>query len=168
MLSQKPEISRYPQVILTQKHVEQALLDLLSREGRLLVERNTRPTKLIIDEDCLTNSDAHPITVVLELSNKTESTVQHPRVKSDREEEEKQSKSVGTETTHRVDNPQPCQKEIVRTKYLIGCDGARSWTRVQLGIPMQGERTNNHFGVMDILPLTNFRMPEFLEKSLKN
>ena len=47
--------------------------------------------------------------------------------------------------------------EAVRAKYVVGCDGARSWVRRQLGIPMEGDRTNRHFGVMDIVPLTDFR-----------
>lgn len=47
--------------------------------------------------------------------------------------------------------------ETVRAKYVVGCDGARSWVRRQLGIQMEGDRTNRHFGVMDIVPLTNFR-----------
>lgn len=29
--------------------------------------------------------------------------------------------------------------EIIRAKYMIGCDGAHSWTRRQLGFQMQGE-----------------------------
>ena len=45
----------------------------------------------------------------------------------------------------------------MRAKYVVGCDGAHSWVRHQLNIPMEGEKTNRHFGVMDIVPLTDFR-----------
>lgn len=31
--------------------------------------------------------------------------------------------------------------EIVRAKYMIGCDGAHSWTRKQLGFHLEGEQT---------------------------
>jgi hypothetical protein len=31
------------------------------------------------------------------------------------------------------------QDETVRAKYLLGCDGAHSWTRAQVGIDMVGE-----------------------------
>ena len=33
-------------------------------------------------------------------------------------------------------------KEIVRAKYMIGCDGAHSWTRNQLGYKLEGEQTD--------------------------
>lgn len=31
--------------------------------------------------------------------------------------------------------------EIINAKYLIGCDGAHSWTRNQVGISLEGEST---------------------------
>ena len=49
------------------------------------------------------------------------------------------------------------QTEIVKAKYLIGCDGAHSWTRRQLGFELEGEATDFIWGVLDIVPLTNFR-----------
>jgi 2-polyprenyl-6-methoxyphenol hydroxylase-like FAD-dependent oxidoreductase len=38
----------------------------------------------------------------------------------------------------------PPQMETVRAKYVIGCDGAHSWTRRNLGIKMQGEQTSEY------------------------
>lgn len=46
--------------------------------------------------------------------------------------------------------------ETVKAKYLIGCDGAHSWTRRQLGIQLEGEQTDLIWGVLDIIPITNF------------
>lgn len=48
--------------------------------------------------------------------------------------------------------------EIIMAKYMIGCDGAHSWTRRQLGFQMEGEQTDFVWGVLDILPITDFRM----------
>ena len=48
------------------------------------------------------------------------------------------------------------QIETVKARYLIGCDGAHSWTRRQLGIKMIGDQTNFVWGVLDMIPLTNF------------
>ena len=48
-------------------------------------------------------------------------------------------------------------QEVVYAKYLVGCDGGRSTVRQQLGIQLEGERSRQHFGVMDIVPLTDFR-----------
>ncbi|KAF8600073.1 hypothetical protein BDV93DRAFT_497033, partial [Ceratobasidium sp. AG-I] len=39
--------------------------------------------------------------------------------------------------------------ETVKAKYLIGCDGAHSWTRAQLGISMVGDTSNDVWGVVD-------------------
>lgn len=46
--------------------------------------------------------------------------------------------------------------EVVRAKYVIGADGAHSWVRKSLGITMDGEQTNYIWGVIDIVPDTNF------------
>jgi len=46
--------------------------------------------------------------------------------------------------------------ETVHAKYVIGCDGARSWTRRALGFELQGEATDFIWGVMDIVPITDF------------
>lgn len=47
--------------------------------------------------------------------------------------------------------------EIIRAKYMIGCDGAHSWTRHKLGFTMEGEQTDFIWGVLDIIPITDFR-----------
>ncbi|UZJ57598.1 hypothetical protein CBS101457_006918 [Exobasidium rhododendri] len=44
----------------------------------------------------------------------------------------------------------------VKAKYVVGCDGAHSWTRKWLGYEMQGEQTEYIWGVMDGEPITNF------------
>lgn len=46
--------------------------------------------------------------------------------------------------------------QTVKAKYVIGCDGAHSWTRSQLGIKMTGEHTDFVWGVIDIIPITDF------------
>jgi len=50
--------------------------------------------------------------------------------------------------------------EVIHAKYMIGCDGAHSWTRRQLGFQMEGEQTNFIWGVLDIKPITDF--PEYV------
>lgn len=47
--------------------------------------------------------------------------------------------------------------EIVHAKYVVGCDGAHSWTRRQLGFQLEGEPTDFIWGVLgdrsSLLPL---------------
>lgn len=47
--------------------------------------------------------------------------------------------------------------EVIKARYMIGCDGAHSWTRGQIGSELQGEPTDFIWGVLDIVPITDFR-----------
>jgi phenol 2-monooxygenase len=44
----------------------------------------------------------------------------------------------------------------VRAKYVVGCDGARSVTRAAIGRELTGDATNQSWGVMDVLAVTDF------------
>ncbi|KAH9832559.1 FAD binding domain-containing protein [Rhodofomes roseus] len=46
--------------------------------------------------------------------------------------------------------------EVVHAKFLVGCDGAHSWVRRQFGITMEGEQTDYIWGVLDLIPDTDF------------
>ncbi|TKX22036.1 FAD-binding domain-containing protein 32 [Elsinoe australis] len=48
------------------------------------------------------------------------------------------------------------RRETVRAKYVVGCDGARSAVRSQLGLSLQGDSANQAWGVMDVLCITSF------------
>ncbi|KAF8600078.1 hypothetical protein BDV93DRAFT_476800, partial [Ceratobasidium sp. AG-I] len=46
--------------------------------------------------------------------------------------------------------------ETVKAKYLVGCDGAHSWTRAQLGFDMVGDTSSEVWGVIDARVDTDF------------
>ncbi|CCM01361.1 uncharacterized protein FIBRA_03411 [Fibroporia radiculosa] len=46
--------------------------------------------------------------------------------------------------------------EIVYAKYVVGCDGAHSWIRKEFNITMEGEQTDYIWGVLDLIPDTDF------------
>ncbi len=48
------------------------------------------------------------------------------------------------------------EQRIVRAKYVIGCDGARSRVRESIGRELVGDRANHAWGVMDVLAETDF------------
>ncbi|MEM7269984.1 MAG: FAD-dependent monooxygenase [Pseudomonadota bacterium] len=50
----------------------------------------------------------------------------------------------------------PEGEETVRTRYLIGCDGARSAVRTAMDLPLKGDSANKAWGVMDVLCVTDF------------
>lgn len=47
-------------------------------------------------------------------------------------------------------------KEHLKAKYVVGCDGARSFVRRSLGLEMKGDFANQAWGVMDALVVTDF------------
>lgn len=52
----------------------------------------------------------------------------------------------------------------VRTKYVVGCDGARSAVRSAIGGELRGDAANHAWGVIDVLAVTDF--PDWRLKSL--
>ncbi|EGN97043.1 hypothetical protein SERLA73DRAFT_170364 [Serpula lacrymans var. lacrymans S7.3] len=56
------------------------------------------------------------------------------------------------------------ETEIVCAKFVLGADGAHSWVRKMFDITMDGEQTEFIWGVLDMIPETNF--PDIRNKSL--
>ncbi|KAM0406624.1 hypothetical protein ACHAPZ_003392 [Fusarium culmorum] len=46
--------------------------------------------------------------------------------------------------------------ETVQAKYVLGCDGAHSWVRSQIGVKMEGSSKESVWGAMDVVPITDF------------
>ncbi len=59
-------------------------------------------------------------------------------------------------TLERTDPQHAGQRETVRARYVVGCDGARSATRAAIGRELVGEAAHQAWGVMDVLALTDF------------
>ncbi len=64
----------------------------------------------------------------------------------------------------RVDPEHKGQKETVKARYVVGCDGARSVVRQSLGLALHGDSAQQAWGVMDVLAVTDF--PDIRLKSL--
>lgn len=47
-------------------------------------------------------------------------------------------------------------ERVVRAKYVVGADGARSQVRRSIGAKLSGDKANHAWGVMDTLALTDF------------
>ncbi|GAA4827261.1 FAD-binding monooxygenase [Saccharopolyspora rosea] len=48
------------------------------------------------------------------------------------------------------------QTSTIRARYVVGCDGSRSTTRQAIGRRLEGEATNQSWGVLDVLAVTDF------------
>ncbi|MGA8258919.1 MAG: FAD-dependent monooxygenase, partial [Arenicellales bacterium] len=56
----------------------------------------------------------------------------------------------------RLDPGHAGQVETVKTRFLVGCDGARSAVRKSLNLALHGDSANQAWGVMDVLAVTDF------------
>lgn len=63
----------------------------------------------------------------------------------------------------RTDAAHAGQEEVVKARYVVGCDGARSAVRKAIGRELVGDSANQAWGVMDLLAVTDF--PDIRYKS---
>jgi phenol 2-monooxygenase len=132
-----------------QGRIERFFLDSLKEYSDIRVERGVLPESMSFDESQAEDLDAYPIEVVLqylaeEEVNPHQSTATNGAAKSDGlfrsnmatdDTEELISKAAA--------NGRAGSKETVRAKHMIGCDGAHSWARNQLGYKLEGEQTDS-------------------------
>ncbi|KAF1960548.1 hypothetical protein CC80DRAFT_403317 [Byssothecium circinans] len=154
-------LSRFTQIVLHQGRIERFFLDNIKKYSKdtLHVERAVLPESLEIDEKlCDDHSqDSYPITVKLRYLTDEEATpaqsngttVQDGLFRSNMAEDD-------TDDLIQRSREKQGSTEIVKTKYVVGCDGAHSWTRRQLGFKLEGEPTDFIWGVLDVIPITDF------------
>jgi phenol 2-monooxygenase len=118
------------------------------------------PTSISIDEEEVGDDDAYPVTVTLRHLTEEEATPTQRLsnlgdgiFRSNLADDD--VACMIEQSSHRKD----IREEVVRAKYVVGCDGAHSWTRKTLGkdFEMHGEMTDYIWGVLDIVPITDFR-----------
>lgn len=69
-----------------------------------------------------------------------------------------------TVLVERLDHTQEGRVEVVKARYVVGCDGARSSVRKSIGRDLRGDSANQAWGVMDVLAVTDF--PDIRLKAL--
>ena len=131
--------------------------------GGKTVERGVMPTKLTIDESLVDDNDGYPITVTLRhLSEKDSTPVQVATSANGAAVQDGLFRSNLTpDDTHELLKTSELDakantEEVVKAKYMLGADGARSWVRDQLGFKLEGDSTDYIWGVLDIVPITDF------------
>lgn len=121
-------------------------MDYVKARKHVEVKRETMPASLDIDYETIDNHDAFPIRVNLE------NVLYGPKTPLD-----------GIDTPYsEISEPQSDDSgysaaRTVEAKYILGCDGAHSWLRKQLGLRLEGESYDDSWGVLDMIPLTDFR-----------
>jgi phenol 2-monooxygenase len=156
-------ISRFQQVVLHQGRIERFFLDTMKECNANAVERGVLPTQLSIDESLVEDPDAYPITVRLRHLSEKEATPEQTATSANGKAIQDglfRSNLTADDTQDLIEQANLDSKanteEIVKAKYMLGADGAHSWTRNQLGFTLQGDSTDYIWGVLDIVPITDF------------
>ncbi|KAJ5097871.1 FAD binding domain-containing protein [Penicillium argentinense] len=163
-----PGISRFQQVVLHQGRIERFFLDSIKEHSGIVVERGVLPTSFEFDNAKAADFEDYPITVTLRTLSESEAiprqqqqhhkddhgnqtTVNDGLFRSNLAADDTDDLIRAAETNARAD-----QVESVKAKFLVGCDGAHSWVRRQLGFKLEGDSTDYIWGVLDIVPITDF------------
>jgi phenol 2-monooxygenase len=101
------------------------------------VEQPVVPTNISISTDLaeLASRDSYPVTVQLKRLSESEA-LRLSRPVAGAPANSNEAAADGSNVEIEED-----REEIVRAKYVVGCDGAHSWTRSQMGWKMEGEHT---------------------------
>jgi len=158
-----PGISRFQQCVLHQGRIERYFLDSIASKSDIRVERGVMPTKLEFDEAKAEDPEAYPITVTLRHLTEDEATPKltttsangsgiadglfRSNLAADDTEELLKKSAL---------NDKANTEETIQVKYMLGADGAHSWVRNQLGFKLEGDSTDYIWGVLDIVPITDF------------
>jgi hypothetical protein len=135
----------------------------MKKYSDITVERGVLPSALTIDESLVEDPDAYPITVTLQHLNDEEAVPAQQNGKTTNGDGPSDGlfrsnlAEDDTDELIRKTTGKEGSEEVVKAKYMIGCDGAHSWTRRQIGSELQGEPTDFIWGVLDIVPITDFR-----------
>lgn len=163
-----PGISRFQQVVLHQGRIERFFLDSIKEHSDITVERGVLPTAFEFDDAKAADFDDYPITVTLRTLSDDEATPaqqqQHHRSADGQETTVSdglfRSNLAADDTDDLIRNAEANARadhvETVKAKFMVGCDGAHSWVRRQLGFQLQGDSTDYIWGVLDIVPITDF------------
>lgn len=158
-----PGLSRFQQVVLHQGRIERFFLDAISEASDIQVERGVMPSSLKIDESLLKDDAAYPITVTLRHLSEEEATPKQSSTSTNGQAVQDglfRSNLAKDDTQDLLDASKLSAKanseEVVHAKYVVGADGAHSWTRNQIGLKLEGDSTDYIWGVLDIVPITDF------------
>lgn len=158
-----PGISRFQQVVLHQGRIERFFLDSIQACSDIRVERGVMPTKLVLNESLVEDKEAYPITVTLRHLSEEEATPKQTATSANGSSIQDglfRSNLAPDDTQELLNsarlNARANSEEVIQAKYLLGADGAHSWVRDQLGFKLEGESTDYIWGVLDIVPITDF------------
>ena len=137
-----PGLSRFPcGVLLAQHRIEDVILEEIKKYPVVEIRRKVEPCSIEIDSTKGDDQDAYAVTVKVSRVTKDQ-----PNGVVTYGMKALAQGSVDPPSAY-MDQDQS-YRETIQAKYIIGCDGAHSWTRKQLGFRMEGEQTEYVWGVL--------------------
>ncbi|KAJ5301913.1 Phenol 2-monooxygenase [Penicillium antarcticum] len=161
--------SPFLNVTITQGRIERFLVDAIGElsHWKLDVERGVTADSLVYDPNLESDHGAYPITVTLRTLSDDEANPKPANGAFGGRDVLAKSNLPPDEWNHGDGRRQKSGTlEVLKARYLIGSDGAHSWLRDQLDYRTEGSRTDSIWGVMDIVPITDFpdiRYPCFIK-----
>ncbi|KAL2209384.1 hypothetical protein CC79DRAFT_1396290 [Sarocladium strictum] len=154
-----PGLSRFQQATLHQARIENYLHEYIQKYSNIKIERGIMPEAINVDTERLNSNDDYPVSVTIRHipeeapktnGNSTDAPIANGLHRSNL------TKDATDEVLAKAQQSTESYTETINAKYVVGCDGAHSWTRRQIGSVMEGEQTDFIWGVLDIIPITNF------------
>ena len=142
--------------MLHQGRIERFFLDHINKHSDIEIERGVIPESLDYNATEAEDNDAFPITIKLRHLSEEEATPAQNLTSIPDGLFRSSLAADDTDDLIRKGQSDAGKIENVKARYMIGCDGAHSWTRRQLGLELEGEATDFIWGVLDIIPITNF------------
>jgi len=124
----------------------------MKKYSDIKVERGVLPERLDYDQSKADDSEAYPITVRLRHLSDDEATPAQNLTSVPDGLFRSSLAADDTDEIIRKSQNAAGSTETIKAKYMIGCDGAHSWTRRQLGFQLEGEATDFIWGVLGKLP----------------
>ncbi|KAH7906530.1 FAD binding domain-containing protein [Hygrophoropsis aurantiaca] len=133
--------TKYPYEVLAPIDVIEGILMDALREHHVFVEQPMVPIDLMIHETSDDNHNDYPVEFTL--AKLSEDYIRSRNVSQ-------------ADRSNLADDADAVESiQVLRAKYLIGCDGAHSWVRKKVGISVGGDQTELTWGVIDFTPVTN-------------
>ncbi len=147
------DISRFQQVVLHQDRIDRFFLDSVKEHSDIEVERGILPEKFDFDASKSGDENAYAITVTLRHLTDEEATPHQDLSSTATNGAQNGSapqnglfrSNLAADDTDDLTlkaRDKAGSTEVVKAEYMIGRDGAHSWTRRQIGFKMEGEQTD--------------------------
>ena len=130
--------------------VEDYLLEYINQHSDIKIEHGKMPESLEIDVEKVESEDEYPVTVTVRTLTEEAALLVNGTLNGTSNRTQVPNgmfrSNLNGDTTDAVlataQADEASQTETIRAKYVVGCDGAHSWTRRQIGSVMEGEQTD--------------------------